>query len=212
MVLSCCCSTARDGTAGRLSNLDQVRGSITRAASCWRPAGCQQATGGGHMARWKALPEGLDPAVVQLVVQLRQLKDETGSRLERLAVRTGYSASSRERYLRGRLLPPREALEALAKAAGADPVRLLALHQAAAEAWQSGTPEQRQQQPEPQPQSVPGPQPVLDDAPAAEPAPGPEPRALPEPDPPSARPVPPAVDPSSRAIDSVNRPGLFHVT
>ena len=123
------------------------------------------------MARWKALPEGLDPAVVQLVVQLRQLKDETGSSLERLAVRTGYSASSWERYLGGRLLPPREALEALAKAAGADPVRLLALHRAATEAWQSATPEQRPEQP----QSIPEPQPVADEAPEADPRPGPGP-------------------------------------
>ena len=127
------------------------------------------------MARWKALPEGLDPAVVQLVVQLRQLKDETGSSLERLAVRTGYSASSWERYLGGRLLPPREALEALAKAAGADPVRLLALHRAATEAWQSATPEQRPEQP----QSIPEPQPVADDAPEADPRPGPDPEPAP---------------------------------
>ncbi|MBC3839687.1 helix-turn-helix domain-containing protein [Streptacidiphilus sp. 4-A2] len=73
-----------------------------------------------------------------MVVQLRQLKDDIGTSLDRLAARTGYSASSWERYLGGRLLPPREAVEALARTAGADPVRLLALHQAATEAWQSG--------------------------------------------------------------------------
>ncbi|MEY9846655.1 peptidoglycan-binding protein [Streptacidiphilus sp. MAP5-3] len=89
------------------------------------------------MARWKALPEGLPSAVVQLVAELRRLKDESGSSLDRLAARTEYSASSWERYLGGRLLPPREAVESLARATGADPVPLLALHQAAREAWQS---------------------------------------------------------------------------
>lgn len=92
------------------------------------------------MARWKALPEGLPSAVVQLVAELRRLKDESGSSLDRLAARTDYSASSWERYLGGRLLPPREAVESLARATGADPVPLLALHQAAREAWQSMSP------------------------------------------------------------------------
>ncbi|MBF9069608.1 peptidoglycan-binding protein [Streptacidiphilus fuscans] len=92
------------------------------------------------MARWKALPEGLPSAVVQLVAELRRLKDESGSSLDRLAARTDYSASSWERYLGGRLLPPREAVESLARATGADPVPLLALHQAAREAWQSTSP------------------------------------------------------------------------
>lgn len=89
------------------------------------------------MPRWKALPEGLPPAVVQLVAELRRLKDESGSSLSRLAARTDYSASSWDRYLGGRLLPPREAVESLARATGADPVPLLALHQAAREAWRS---------------------------------------------------------------------------
>lgn len=90
------------------------------------------------MARWKrALPEGQDPAVVQFVVQLRRMKDDSGLTLQQLAARTGYSASSWERYLGGRLLPPAEAVEALAQLVGLDPVRLLARHARAADAWQA---------------------------------------------------------------------------
>ncbi|ANS68835.1 serine/threonine protein kinase [Streptomyces lincolnensis] len=52
-----------------------------------------------------------------------------------MAAKTGYSTSSWERYLGGRSLPPREAVEAMARIAGEDPTRLLALHEVAAEAW-----------------------------------------------------------------------------
>jgi transcriptional regulator with XRE-family HTH domain len=93
------------------------------------------------MARWKALPEGLGPAVVQFVVQLRRMKDDSGLSLRQLAFRTGYSASSWERYLGGRTLPPPEAVEALAGVVGADTVRLLVLHEAAADAWRSEQPD-----------------------------------------------------------------------
>lgn len=87
------------------------------------------------MSRWAALPAELDPRVRQLVVRLRRLKDHSGLSLRQLAARTGYSAKSWERYLGGRSLPPRQAVEALARAAGEDPTRLLALHEVAAEAW-----------------------------------------------------------------------------
>ncbi|MGI5377298.1 peptidoglycan-binding protein [Streptomyces sp. CA-251387] len=87
------------------------------------------------MSRWAALPADLDPRVRQLVVRLRRLKDHSGLSLRRLAGRTGYSPKSWERYLGGRSLPPREAVEALARVGGEDPTRLLALHEVAAEAW-----------------------------------------------------------------------------
>ncbi|MBK3573472.1 peptidoglycan-binding protein [Streptomyces sp. MBT65] len=87
------------------------------------------------MGRWKALPSGLDPAVVEFVAQLRRFKDASGLSLRQLAARTGYSASSWNRYLGGRLLPPREAVEALAATVGADPTRLLARHETAQGAW-----------------------------------------------------------------------------
>jgi transcriptional regulator with XRE-family HTH domain len=90
------------------------------------------------MARWRELPAGLDPAVARLVVRLRELKDLSGRTLQKLAADTGYSVSSWERYLSGRALPPREAVEALARTAGADAVRLLVLYDAAAEAQRRG--------------------------------------------------------------------------
>ncbi|MGW4173673.1 peptidoglycan-binding protein [Streptomyces chartreusis] len=90
------------------------------------------------MSRWAALPAELDPRVRQLVVRLRRLKDHSGLSLRQLAARTGYSQRSWERYLGGRSLPPREAVEALARAVDEEPTRLLALHEVAAEAWRNG--------------------------------------------------------------------------
>ncbi|MET9681956.1 peptidoglycan-binding protein [Streptomyces coeruleorubidus] len=90
------------------------------------------------MSRWKGLPEELDPRVRQLVVRLRWVKDHSGLSLRRLAAKTGYSTSSWERYLAGRSLPPRKAVEAMARLGGDDATRLLALHEVAAEAWGKG--------------------------------------------------------------------------
>ncbi|MFD8309239.1 peptidoglycan-binding protein [Streptomyces sp. NPDC059690] len=90
------------------------------------------------MSRWKALPAELDPRVRQLVVRLRRLKDHGGLSMRQLAARTRYSAKSWERYLGGRTLPPPEAVEAIARIAGDDPTRLLALREVAAEAWKDG--------------------------------------------------------------------------
>ncbi|MEU9500205.1 peptidoglycan-binding protein [Streptomyces sp. NPDC048196] len=87
------------------------------------------------MSRWKGLPETLDHRVRQLVVQMRRLKDHSGLSLASLAAKTAYSKSSWERYLNGKKLPPREAVEALARVCGADATRLLALHEVAAQAW-----------------------------------------------------------------------------
>ncbi|MFF5159931.1 peptidoglycan-binding protein [Streptomyces sp. NPDC000348] len=86
------------------------------------------------MSRWKELPAELDPRVRRLVVCLRRAKDHSGLSMRQLAAKTGYSASSWERYLGGRSLPPREAVEALASVTGEDPVRLLALRDVAAAA------------------------------------------------------------------------------
>lgn len=87
------------------------------------------------MARWKALPEGLDPIVVQFVVELRRMKDDSGLSLDQLAKRTGYSDSSWERYLGGRAMAPEEAVRALIGLVGADETGNLVLRQAAQEAW-----------------------------------------------------------------------------
>ncbi|MEF9905553.1 peptidoglycan-binding protein [Streptomyces sp. P9-A2] len=91
------------------------------------------------MSRWKGLPAELDPSVRNLVVRLRRLKDHSGLSLRQLAAKTGYSTSSWERYLGGRSLPPRNAVEALASVTGEDPTRLLAVWEVAAEAWSGRT-------------------------------------------------------------------------
>ena len=90
------------------------------------------------MARWRALPAGIDPAVAALVAHLRKVKDFSGLSIRELASATGYSASSWERYLSGRALPPPAAVRALAEVVGADPVRLLARLDAAVNARRSG--------------------------------------------------------------------------
>ncbi|MFD7796043.1 peptidoglycan-binding protein [Streptomyces sp. NPDC059759] len=97
------------------------------------------------MSRWKALPAELDPRVRQLLVRLRRLKDHNGLTMRQLAARTGYSAKSWERYLSGRSVPPRDAVEAMARIGGEDPTRLLALHEVAVAARRDrpqGAPEQ----------------------------------------------------------------------
>ncbi|MDI9831945.1 peptidoglycan-binding protein [Streptomyces sp. KAU_LT] len=111
------------------------------------------------MSRWAALPAELDPRVRRFVVCTRRVKDHSGLSLRQLAARTGYSQKSWERYLGGRSLPPGEAVEALARAVGEDPTRLLALREVAAEAWRSG----RAGPPEP---------PVTQDDPDGPPPPG----------------------------------------
>ncbi|MFD5203490.1 peptidoglycan-binding protein [Streptomyces sp. NPDC058375] len=85
------------------------------------------------MPRWKELPAELPPPARQLIVRLRGLKDRSGLSARQLAARTGYSAKSWQRYLNGRSLPPQEAVAAMSRVCGEDPVRLLALHEIAAE-------------------------------------------------------------------------------
>ncbi|WP_428935145.1 peptidoglycan-binding protein [Streptomyces sp. ACT015] len=134
------------------------------------------------MSRWRALPAELDPSVRRLVESLRRLKDQSGLSLRQLAARTEYSAKSWERYLGGRTLPPREAVEALARVGDEDPVRLLALREVAAQAWGAArTPVQDGRTtdgPEPDPGPEPGPE-QGDLTPAAPPGAGPSaPRSL----------------------------------
>jgi transcriptional regulator with XRE-family HTH domain len=90
---------------------------------------------GWNMSRWKELPAALDQQTWQLAVQLRRLKDHAGLSLSALAAKTTFSKSSWERYLNGRTLPPRSAVEELARACGSDPERLLALHEVAEAEW-----------------------------------------------------------------------------
>lgn len=93
---------------------------------------------GGSVSRWKELPADLHPHVHQLIVRLRRLKDHSELSTRRLAVKTGYSAKSWQRYLSGRSLPPLEAVEAMARVCGDDPARLLVMHELAAQSWAEG--------------------------------------------------------------------------
>ncbi|WP_432045088.1 DUF2690 domain-containing protein [Streptomyces asiaticus] len=87
------------------------------------------------MPRWRDLPEELDPQVREFIGRLRTLVERSGLSVAAVADRTGYSESSWERYLDGRLLPPRGAVEALAEATGADVHHLGTLWELAERAW-----------------------------------------------------------------------------
>ncbi|MCR8577431.1 XRE family transcriptional regulator [Streptomyces sp. Isolate_219] len=87
------------------------------------------------MPRWKALPEELDPQVREFTGQLRRLVDRSGLSVAAVADATGYSKTSWERYLNGRLLPPLRAVIALAETTGAQPAHLTTLWELAERAW-----------------------------------------------------------------------------
>ncbi|MEN2421359.1 DUF2690 domain-containing protein [Streptomyces rimosus] len=87
------------------------------------------------MPRWRALPEELDPQVKEFASQLRRLVERSGLSLAAVADRTGYSKTSWERYLNGRLLPPQRAVVALAEATGAHAGHLTTMWELAERAW-----------------------------------------------------------------------------
>ncbi|MGW1893484.1 DUF2690 domain-containing protein [Streptomyces sp. NPDC002004] len=78
-------------------------------------------------ARWQPLPDSLSPAALLLVQHLRALKQRTGLSLAALATRTAHSKSAWHRYLNGVKFPPRTAVEALGRLAGAELASLLML-------------------------------------------------------------------------------------
>ncbi|WP_171164286.1 XRE family transcriptional regulator [Streptomyces sp. I05A-00742] len=87
------------------------------------------------MPRWRALSDELDPQVREFAEQLRRIVERSGMGIGAVADRTGYSKTSWERYLNGRLLPPRGATEALAEATGADAGHLCTIWELAERAW-----------------------------------------------------------------------------
>ncbi|MEV5011110.1 helix-turn-helix domain-containing protein [Streptomyces sp. NPDC093064] len=87
------------------------------------------------MPRWKALPDELDPQIREFASQLRRLVDRSGLSIAALADRTGYSKTSWERYLNGRLLAPKGAVVALAEVTGTNPVHLTTMWELAERAW-----------------------------------------------------------------------------
>lgn len=87
------------------------------------------------MPRWKALPDDLDPQIKEFTSQVRGLVDRSGLSIAALADRTGYSKTSWERYLSGRLLAPKGAVVALAEVTGTSPVHLTTMWELAERAW-----------------------------------------------------------------------------
>lgn len=87
------------------------------------------------MPRWKALPEELDPQIREFASQLRRLVDRGGLSIAAVADRTGYSKTSWERYLNGRLLAPKRAVLALAEVTGTDQNHLSVMWELAERAW-----------------------------------------------------------------------------
>ncbi|MFE2036373.1 DUF2690 domain-containing protein [Streptomyces scopuliridis] len=87
------------------------------------------------MPRWKALPEGLDPEVSEFTSQLRGLVDRSGLSIAAVSDRTGYSKTSWERYLNGRLLAPKGAIVALADVTGTHQGHLTTMWELAERAW-----------------------------------------------------------------------------
>ncbi|MFJ4711089.1 XRE family transcriptional regulator [Streptomyces sp. NPDC088785] len=87
------------------------------------------------MPRWKPLPDELDPQIKEFAGQLRRLVDRSGLGIAALADRTGYSKTSWERYLNGRLLAPKGAIVALAEVTGTNPVHLNTMWELAERSW-----------------------------------------------------------------------------
>ncbi|CCK27972.1 hypothetical protein BN159_3593 [Streptomyces davaonensis JCM 4913] len=87
------------------------------------------------MPRWRDLPDELDPQVREFASQLRRLVDRSGLSVAAVADRTGYSKTSWERYLNGRLLAPKGAIVALAEVTGTNPVHLTTMWELAERAW-----------------------------------------------------------------------------
>ncbi|WP_161329221.1 helix-turn-helix transcriptional regulator, partial [Streptomyces sp. SID5789] len=87
------------------------------------------------MPRWKALPEELDPQIKEFTGQLRRLVDRSELSVASVADATGYSKTSWERYLNGRLLAPKGAIIALAEVTGTNPLHLTTMWELAERAW-----------------------------------------------------------------------------
>ncbi|MFE9772527.1 DUF2690 domain-containing protein [Streptomyces sp. NPDC005931] len=87
------------------------------------------------MPRWKALPDELDPQIREFTSQLRRVVDRSGLSVASVSDRTGYSKTSWERYLNGRLLAPKGAIVALAEVTGTNPVHLTTMWELAERAW-----------------------------------------------------------------------------
>ena len=77
----------------------------------------------------------MTPEQSRLAAALRELRARTGLSLAALAAKTSFSKSSWERYLNGRTLPPRTAVQELCRLAGEPDGRCLALWEIAESEW-----------------------------------------------------------------------------
>ena len=103
-------------------------------------------------------PPKLSPEGARLATALRDLRASTGLSLAALAAKTTFSKSSWERYLNGKTLPPRQAVQELCGLAGEADGRCLALWEIAESEWSGRaavTPTGTQQQ---RPLPTPGPE------------------------------------------------------
>ncbi|MEV5473462.1 helix-turn-helix domain-containing protein [Streptomyces sp. NPDC003631] len=80
-------------------------------------------------------PSAAGPVCARLAGELRDLRTRTGLSMVALAQRTAYSKSSWERYLNGKQLAPRQAVEALCTVAREPTGRLVALWELADLEW-----------------------------------------------------------------------------
>ncbi|MEU3980428.1 DUF2690 domain-containing protein [Streptomyces sp. NPDC026672] len=80
-------------------------------------------------------PSAAGPACARLAEGLRELRKRTGLSMAALAGRTPYSKSSWERYLNGKQLAPRRAVEALCAMADEPAGRLMAWWELADQEW-----------------------------------------------------------------------------
>ncbi|MEG8276943.1 XRE family transcriptional regulator [Streptomyces sp. AHA2] len=81
------------------------------------------------------MPDELDPQIREFTSQLRRLVDRSGLSIASVADRTGYSKTSWDRYLNGRLLAPKGAIVALAEVTGTNPLHLTTMWELAERAW-----------------------------------------------------------------------------
>ncbi|WP_399887790.1 DUF2690 domain-containing protein [Streptomyces sp. BBFR51] len=81
------------------------------------------------------MPDELDPQIREFTSQLRRLVDRSELSVASVADATGYSKTSWERYLNGRLLAPKGAIVALAEVTGTNPLHLTTMWELAERAW-----------------------------------------------------------------------------
>ncbi|MFG2678509.1 DUF2690 domain-containing protein [Streptomyces sp. NPDC048392] len=81
------------------------------------------------------MPDELDPQIREFASQLRRLVDRSDLSVASVADATGYSKTSWERYLNGRLLAPKGAVVALAEVTETNPVHLTTMWELAERAW-----------------------------------------------------------------------------